>query len=527
MIFINRCLKECLDHHPHCNMKSVPQLPTRVLDVGPPNSGQEPRLLESGGMLAPYITLSHCWGGKVPIMTTTKNIGIHMDTIPTSSLPPTFRQAVQITRALDVRYLWIDSLCIIQDSREDWEKESMTMGEVYGRSYLTIAARGARNAQDGCFIPRTMSDTSICPLYYSSKSDPSIPRGLIYIIDPAFPIEQPNQSPLDTRGWVLQEKILSPRIIHYGAQQVYWECRQNTYRQDAKYTPPLTNRLKQSIDIHTPFKLAFRGMKGGGEFVYPPEWSERKLELAVRMAQWYSLVGEYSQRRLTYTSDKLPALAGIARTFASATGYQYLAGLWKEDFLLGLLWYRRKRLLSGWPDEPVSDKLPSWSWARFMGPLTFYGSHQGLLIVLRSCCEVLEVSYPSSENTLLGAYGEVSNAQITLKTRILKVTTREITQGPLDLLPMATLHDEDDKEVGNLEYDQKLYHTDPPTKELFCMVIQGAVDEPPLGLALLPVPGQHATYARVGFVWFRNMPPKHYGGSDLIWNVEPSVLHLV
>ncbi|KAK3403414.1 heterokaryon incompatibility protein-domain-containing protein [Sordaria brevicollis] len=450
-----------------------------------------------------------------------------MDTIHMSSLPPTFKQAVQITRSLNIRYLWIDSLCIIQDSREDWEKESMTMGEVYGRSYLTIAARAARNARDGCFIARAVSGTSICQLEYSSKSEPTIPRGKIYIIDPSFLIEQANHSPLDTRGWVLQEKVLSPRIIHYGAQQVYWECRQSTYRQDAKYTPPLTNRLKQAIDIHTPFKLAFRGIKGSREFVYPPEWSERELELAVRMAQWYTLVGEYSQRKLTYTSDKLPALAGLARTFASATGYQYLAGLWKEDLLLGLLWYRRKRLLSGWPDEPVSDKLPSWSWARFMGPLTLYGSHQGLLIVLKPCCEVLEVSSPGSGNTLLGAYGEVSSVKITMKARILEVTPREITEGALDLLPMATLHDRDGKEVGNLQYDQQLHHAEPPAKELFCMVIQGAVDEPPLGLAVLPVLGQHTTYTRVGFVWFRNMPPKHYGGSDLIWKAEPTVVHLV
>lgn len=161
------------------------------------------------------------------------------------------------------------------------------------------------------------------------------------------------------------------------------------------------------------------------------------------------------------------------------------------------------------------------------GLLTFYGSHQGLLIVLKPCCEVLEVSYPRSKNTLLGAYGEVSNAKITMKPRVLKVTAREITHGPLDLLPMATLHDRDGKKVGKLEVDQKLHHTEPPAKVLFCMVIQGAVDEPPLGLALLPVPGQHANFIRVCFAWFRNMPSKHYGGSDLIWKVEPEVVHLV
>lgn len=477
-----------------------------------------------------YTTLSHCWGAKVPIVTTTHNLAAHRDSIPVSSLPPTFQQAVMITRLLGMRYLWIDSLCILQDSKEDWEKESMRMGEVYGQSFLTIAARAARNAQDGCFISRTVSTAPICRLRYLAKDDPSIPLGAISILDPTFEIENPKQSPLDTRGWVLQEKILTPRIVHYGAQQIYWECRQKAARQDAKYVGPLTNRLKESIDIHTPFKLIFRCIKGERELVYPQDWSEWRLELAVRMTQWYRLVGEYSERSLTYASDKLPALAGVARTFARLTGYRYLAGLWEEDILMGLLWWRSKRnglLLSTWPEEPVSDVLPSWSWARFMGPLSFNGSQQGYLVLLDPCCEVLGMSYSDGEETLLGAYGEVPKARITLNARLLRVTATEITRASLELLPMASLRDRNGKEVGTLEYDQKSHHQNPPAEELFCMVINKSVNKRPLGLALLSVPGQHATFSRVGFVWFANMPPRHYDGSDLIWKVEPRVIHLV
>ena len=404
------------------------------------------------------------------------------------------------------------------------------MGDVYGRSFLTIAARAARSAQVGCFISRTVSTASICHLSYLAEDDASIPPGTISILDPTFELEEPKHSPLDTRGWVLQEKVLPPRIVHYGAQQIYWECRQKTTRQDAKYMAPVTSRFKESIDIHTPFKLIFRCIKGERELVYPPEWSERRLELAVRMTQWYRLVEEYSERSLTYTSDKLPALAGVARTFARLTGYRYLAGLWEEDILMGLLWWRSKRKglqLSTWPDSPVSDVLPSWSWAKFMGPLSFHGSQQGYLVLLDPCCEVLDMSYSHGEETLLGAYGEISKARITLRARILRATATEITRGSLDLLPMATLQDHNGKEVGTLEYDQKAHHQDPPAKELFCMVINKSVNERPLGLALLSVPGEQATFTRVGFVWFVDMPPRHYDGSDLIWKVEPSVIHLV
>jgi Heterokaryon incompatibility protein (HET) len=119
-------------------------LPTRVIDVGLPEASTEPRLIISNGRDGAYITLSHCWGvpdpSKPPLLTTAANLSAMIKEIPLESMPLNYRDAVVTTRKLSFRYLWIDSLCIIQDSVEDWEAESAKMGEVYQNAQLTIAA---------------------------------------------------------------------------------------------------------------------------------------------------------------------------------------------------------------------------------------------------------------------------------------------------------------------------------------------------------------------------------------------------
>jgi hypothetical protein len=124
-------------------------------------------------------------------------------------------------------------LCILQDSKDDWETESAKMGDIYKNGFLTIAVRAARNPEEGCFVARDQ-EIPTCRLEYRSP-EPSVAAGSIYIRDPAFQMERLGGTALDSRGWVLQEKLLSPRILYYGAQQMYWECRQASVRQDDNY----------------------------------------------------------------------------------------------------------------------------------------------------------------------------------------------------------------------------------------------------------------------------------------------------
>lgn len=122
-------------------------------------------------MVGRYVTLSHSWGGNVPLITTTKSLATHKQSVPLASLPPTFKDAIAIARKLGVQYLWIDSLCILQDSSADWETEAGLMGDVYGRSYFTIAARGAANVHLRSINRHSHAFTCVSPSISSSQQD--------------------------------------------------------------------------------------------------------------------------------------------------------------------------------------------------------------------------------------------------------------------------------------------------------------------------------------------------------------------
>jgi hypothetical protein len=142
-------LQECLDTH-EVGPRPVPQLPTRVIEIV---DGHVVKLVHTDGQRGQYLTLSHHWSSDPllrPKKTTRDNIQCHMEGLPTSSLPKTFRDAIALTCRLGYRYLWVDSLCIIQDDRNDWARESAKMSEVYGSSILTIFAA----THWGCFVRR-------------------------------------------------------------------------------------------------------------------------------------------------------------------------------------------------------------------------------------------------------------------------------------------------------------------------------------------------------------------------------------
>ncbi|KAF2122363.1 heterokaryon incompatibility protein-domain-containing protein, partial [Lophiotrema nucula] len=154
MQLLKMWMLRCNAEHHRCSQITTSgyqlALPTRVLDI----SEDEVRLYISRGEDEKYAALSHCWGPDPPIKTLKSNFSSHLRGICFERLPNTFRQAIQVARELSLKYIWIDSLCIIQDDKSDWEKEAIKMGSVYEGAEITIAATGSTNAHDGCFIPR-------------------------------------------------------------------------------------------------------------------------------------------------------------------------------------------------------------------------------------------------------------------------------------------------------------------------------------------------------------------------------------
>lgn len=160
-------IANCIEHHERCPSPGLPSLPTRVVFVG--SDDTEPHLYITCGEHARYAALSHCWGSedKSPPRTTHKTLNRRLSGMSFGELPKTFQDAVTITRRLGLQYLWIDSLCIIQDSQSDWEAEAANMATVYQNAYVTIAAEAASNSQEGCFFKgkdrRTIDLQLECP----------------------------------------------------------------------------------------------------------------------------------------------------------------------------------------------------------------------------------------------------------------------------------------------------------------------------------------------------------------------------
>ena len=211
----------CVKRHPDLEFAEK-ELPTRVLDVYSPEDQSKLRVYESKKECGKYMALSHRWGEdehRRPLSMTIANRKALLESINFGDLPKTFQDAVDVTRKLGIRYLWIDSLCIIQDNEKDWENESRRMENVFANAFCTIAATSAKDSWDGFLVSQSVKqsvklvDRSVDPplSVYACEVGGSFNTDI-------------GSGGLNQRAWVLQERALSPRTIHFTAAQTYWEC---------------------------------------------------------------------------------------------------------------------------------------------------------------------------------------------------------------------------------------------------------------------------------------------------------------
>jgi hypothetical protein len=296
-----------------------------------------------------------------------------------SKLSQTFRDAMETTRNLGVRYIWIDSLCIIQDSKEDWEHEAALMGSVYEHSYCNIAASKASNGNDGCFTTRNIFDVQQCNVMaYWHKQEP-----MHYYIRDNAPWDQLNHDPLVRRGWVVQESILARRILHFSKEQVLWECSEVRLSETIPFTSnqPFYHRL--NLDP-TPYLTK--------KYIRP--WAHPETPDLVDYAIWRDFVHKYSCCQLTYPEkDKLVAVSGIARLLCR--GDEYLAGLWRKCLPAQLMWHTQ----NFGPKRPSKYYAPTWSWASVDGII----SMRGTIAHESSSFTVLDAQVTTSSTDRFGA----------------------------------------------------------------------------------------------------------------------------
>jgi hypothetical protein len=167
-----------------------------------------------------YVALSHCWGPRRELhfgKTVADNYLARQTVIDSGDLPQNFQDAVDVARGLEVRYLWIDSICIIQHDNEDWKRESVRMEQVYSNAKCVLAASSAGSTTDG-FLRHTRK-----PREFVTLTGPSGTKS--YVCENIDNFKQDvEESVLSKRGWVLQERVLARRTIHFAAAQTYFEC---------------------------------------------------------------------------------------------------------------------------------------------------------------------------------------------------------------------------------------------------------------------------------------------------------------
>ncbi|KAK4448882.1 HET-domain-containing protein [Podospora aff. communis PSN243] len=406
-------IHQCSTQHASCSRSPAgTRLPNRVIKV----SGGTIRLIETvKGQVGHYIALSHCWGdSRSPCLTTSATLEANKQRIEWELLPNTFRDAVQVTRELGVQYLWIDSMCIIQDDANDWRIESSNRAHVYKNSYLTLCATRARSDDGGLWLSHEGAGQHDRNVYIQSARDFEI----AHLQESRELANGETSNPLLTRAWTLQERLLSPRILHFGHGELLWRC---TEMNDCECALGRTGYLETENDSEFDSCQGFVSEKS-----LAIRLSEASLGKVNIPLEWRCIVEEYTGFSLTLEKDVLPALAGLALEFAGLRpGDRYLAGLWETSLLSDLAWYRASTVKD--TPRPSVYRAPSWSWASIARKVGFHSSEFEE--------DDVRARIISAETTLTGSdtRGEVEGGSIVLMARVQPATTTWVGAAQFDV----------------------------------------------------------------------------------------------
>ncbi|KAK7416804.1 hypothetical protein QQX98_004997 [Neonectria punicea] len=346
---VNAWMNKCEKNHKECKIVTQGILPKRVVQIIP---GSEPgycrvRLYEpTPSQQAPYICLSHCWGKRQIIVTKNENLDQHKTEIPWSTLSTTFQDAIDFACRIGVEFIWIDSLCIIQDSKADWESEAVKMASYYSNADLTIAASAAKDGSVGLFPKRPETDEAL-KLQGTDKTGRPYYLTTRTAIDHPFDVEEDefDYFPLTKRGWVYQEHMLSRRFLHFGVRELVWECHSSTHCQCGMIpATPRSDHVTNQV-----LSAAKYGLQTG--------------DVRKRRQLWYENVESIMSLDFTFVTDRLVAIAGVASLLAKGCKGRYLAGLWEESLIADLCWAIME---DGKRPDELKD-VPSWSWGSVSG----------------------------------------------------------------------------------------------------------------------------------------------------------------
>ncbi|KAL4728242.1 hypothetical protein ACLX1H_004984 [Fusarium chlamydosporum] len=445
-------LRDCEQNHEGCRPLKT-KLPSRILDLDALKDPNKVRLLETHGTerYESYVTLSYCWGSdpSCHVRTTHSTIAKHLDNIDVNSLPQTYKDAIKVTRHLGIRFLWIDSLCICQDDLDDWARESVAMQQVYAGAYLSIAADNAAGSEQG-FMKRPGWKHIPINIKFTADNNETAPETSAKATDlPAYAFQVPpakasharawmmfDNEPLTSRGWAMQERLLPRRAVHFGSDQMFFECNSHLLSEDGVRVMGRWNSL---------YPVKSKGFKN----------IARKSRVSMTHQLWYLVLEDFFHRKVTVRSDRLPAISGLASMFQNrltkeklseggTERVEYIAGLWSNALIEGLEWSALSLRTEGTilPDKkPLPGEegyiAPTWSPASFDG-ISAHGMTMPGWVDIATATD-----FGLTPKNMQNPFGEVVDAWISLR-------------GPMIKLSLSNLPDEDQEKLGTFRRNMRL-----------------------------------------------------------------------
>lgn len=453
-------------------------LPTRLIKI----DGDKPQLcieMSNIPVSTTYATLSHCWGLKKFLTLCKSNLSEFTQSIPANSLTKTFREAISIAKYLNFKYIWIDSLCIIQDDAEDWKRESVRMGSIYGRSGLNIAATAAPDGEAGCWLPR--DENWICNVSLG-ENGPSPTLYGCFTSEMLSPKDE--DVPLMRRAWVIQERFLSPRTLHFTKNQVFWVCRSLTACEvwPGGIPRPQNKMFPCSMDLP----------KGSN-------W--------LSLSGWPAIVSHYAYCNLTFGRDKLVAISAIAQLIQKNTKDSYIAGMWRDKLEDQLYWSpeRGKRY------KPAT--APTWSWASNSGFISYFGSMPGSSQVTKRYIEIcdIDIEYITPSEP----FGGVIKGTLHIRCEYLKECTMYASKRRKGIIIDEERVVQGEPKIEDVSFDDFDEHAGNEKFRAFWLPIwfKHETTSGHRGIVLQPTGARKGEYRRIGSTGLRNtwrLPDHHF-----------------
>lgn len=354
----------------------------------------------------PYVALSYCWGGDQPYKTTRARIRSEDVGLDWHSLPTTIQDAVKVTVGLGFQYLWVDSLCIVQDDAQFQKARHIAqMPQIYSNAVVTLAASKSSRAADGFLNHvgiRSLTRLAV-KLRYADRNNSIF--GDLFLVEFRDDLDT---EPLDLRGWTFQERHLSTRIVDFEARCVSWSCLSEPpgrirdgwglfqpKSSSSKLRAWYALRRLRDADGHAKTRPRHTITTQGYTRASTAPSDEHYQTV---LEEFYSVVSDYTERVLSIPQDRILAVSGMAEMFGTILEDDYAVGLWRRSLPAGLLWNISR--FSGdvetradeEEDEEEEEKhphhlhprpplfqAPSWSWAAVNGRVSTF--HQTLALI--------------------------------------------------------------------------------------------------------------------------------------------------